>query len=73
MNLGQTITTVEYKITFADESYDLTLERHLNEIGKQGWFLHSFTEHQTDMNDYVQNTYRCIWQRITQNVSGLIT
>jgi hypothetical protein len=73
MNLGQITNTIEYRTTCFNYQVDLDLETHLNEQGKQGWFLHSIHRVETkDKDGYDLLYYDCIWQRITQSIGGLI-
>jgi hypothetical protein len=78
MQLGQVTTAIEFKTTNFTETVFNTnhyeLSDHLNEMGKEGWFLHSLIHHSHyDGDGYLTSTdYRCIWQKITQNVSGLL-
>jgi hypothetical protein len=77
MTFGQIVNIVEYKVTDHNERYDYTLEMHLNEIGKQGWFLHTIKEKEIDQvlddDTYKVIVYHCVWQRITQNIPGIIS
>jgi hypothetical protein len=65
-------------VTHHDETYNYPIDLHLNEIGKQGWFLHSLIEKQVDIpgigNDppYSYISYRCVWQKISQSIGGLL-
>lgn len=76
MKLGQITNTVEYKVTyFSEADFDESLEDHLNVIGKQGWFLHSLSDYTTlrfNSDDLPQKTFRCIWQKISQEISGIL-
>lgn len=74
--VGHITNTVEYQVTYFSETYDKFLSDYLNQIGQQGWFLHSIhrTEIEYKVNDekVKQISYECIWQKISQSIGGII-